>query len=97
MAIGTYNFVSLTMKIILLGLIFVLSLPAEEKTQHFVHLSFNSTFQWINDISSDLQKLLKYFEDTAIVAFFRILLAWFEVARATVFPNKLVLSLAIFH
>ena len=34
MAIGTYNFVSLTMKIILLGLIFVLSLPAEEKTQH---------------------------------------------------------------
>ena len=62
---------------ILLGLSFVLSLPAADKTQYFVHLSFNSILQLINGISSDLQKLLKYFNGTAIIAFFRILLALF--------------------
>ena len=68
---------SLIVKMILLGLSFVLSLPAADKTQYFVHLSFNSILQLINGISSDLQKLLKYFNGTAIIAFFRILLALF--------------------
>ena len=51
------------------------------QTKHstFFHLSFNSTLQLINVISSDLQKLLKYFIDTAIVAFFRIPLAALSV------------------
>ena len=59
------------MKITLLEWAFALSVPASEKTQYFVHLSFNSTLLLINSISSDLQKLLKYFITTAIVSFFR--------------------------
>ena len=35
--------------------------------------------------------LLKSFNDTAIVTFFRILLAWFRVGWATAFPNNLAL------
>ena len=46
-------------------------LPAADKTHYFVHLSFNSTLQLINGISSDLQKLLKYFNGTTIVAFLK--------------------------
>ena len=42
---GRYNFVSL--------LAFVLSLPAADKIQWFIHLSFNSTLKLINTISSD--------------------------------------------
>ena len=68
---------------------FVLSLPAADKTQYFVHLSFNYTLQWINGISNDFQKLLKYFNGTAIATFFRIPLAWFRLGWATVFPNNL--------
>ena len=49
-----------------------LSLPAAGSTQYFVHLSFNSALPLISSISSDLQKLLKYFNDTAIDAFCRI-------------------------
>ena len=49
-----------------------LSLPTGDKTQYFVHLSFHSTLKLVNDISSDLPKLLKYFSDTVVVAFFRI-------------------------
>ena len=41
----------------------------------------------INGISSDL-KLLKYFNGTVIVSFFRILLACFGLGRASVFPNN---------
>ena len=44
-----------------------ISLPAAEKAQH---LSLNSVFELINGISNDLQKLHKYFNGTAIVAFF---------------------------
>ena len=44
-------------------------------TKYFVHLSFNYTLQLINDISSDLQILLKYFNDTVTVTFLRIPLA----------------------
>ena len=69
---GTYSFVSLIVKIILLGSAFVLSLPAADKTQYFANLSFSSTLELIYIISSDLHKLLKYFNDKAIVAFFRI-------------------------
>ena len=70
---GTYNFVSLI--VMLLGLAFVLSLPAADKTQYFVHVSFNSILQLITGILKDLQKLLKYFNGTAIAAFFRTQLA----------------------
>ena len=54
-----------------LSSLLTLSLPAADKTQYFVHLGFSSTLQLINGISSDLQKLLKYFNYTAIVTFFR--------------------------
>ena len=37
---------------------------------------------------SDLQQLLKYFDSTAIVAFFRIPLALFGAGWAAVFPNN---------
>ena len=67
----TYSFLFLIVKTIL-ELLFVLSLPPDDKTQYFVHLSFNSTLQLINGISSDLQKLLKYFNMTAIAAFLKI-------------------------
>ena len=43
--------------------------------------------QLINGISSDIQKLLKYFNGTTIVAFFRIPLS----PQASVFSNNLVL------
>ena len=56
---GTYNFVSLIAKIILLALI--LSAPAAVKTQYFVHLSFSSTLQLINGISSDCKQQLLHF------------------------------------
>ena len=58
----TYNFVFLIIKII----------PPIAKTQCFVHLSFNSTFQLINDISSDLQTFLRYFNGKEIVVFSKI-------------------------
>ena len=54
-----YNFVSLIVKIVLLGVVFVLSAPVPDKAQYFVHLRFSSTLQLINGISSELQKLLK--------------------------------------
>ena len=55
-------------KIILLGLIHVLSLAFADKTKYFVCFSFDSILKLINDISSDLQKLRKCFNSTAIVA-----------------------------
>ena len=64
-----------------------LSAPAAVKTQYFVLLSFDSTLQLINDISSDLQKLPKYFNGTAPVAFFRIPFA----PSVSVLPNTLTL------
>ena len=82
---------SLIVKIILLGLSLVLSLPASAKTQCFVYLCFNSTLQLINGILSNLKKLRRYFNDTAIVTFFRVPLSWFGVGWATVFPIDLVL------
>ena len=77
----TYNFVSLIVKIIILSLALPLPLsaPPPDKTQWFVHLSFNYTSQLINGFSSDLQKLLKYFNGTAITAFVNIPLTAFGV------------------
>ena len=73
---GTYRFVSFIVKAILSeSLSLILSLTTANKTKYSVHLSFNSTLQLINGISSDFLKLLKYFNGTAIAAFFRIPLA----------------------
>ena len=83
---------SLIVKIISITLassLILFSLPATDKTQYFLHLTFNSTQQLINCISSDLQKLLKYFNGTAIAAFLKIPFA----PSATLFPNNLVLYL----
>ena len=89
---GTYNVVSLKVKLVLSSLTLALSLPAGDKTQQLNHLRFNTTLQLINGISSGLQKLLKYFIGTAIVGLFSIpsaaLSAW-----ATVFPYNLTLYL----
>ena len=89
---GTYNFVYLKVKIILRALSSLLisfSLPAPEKTQYFVHLSFNSTLQLINGISSDIQKLLKCFNGIADIAFLKIPSAAFDAGWAAVFSNNL--------
>ena len=78
--------------LLLLLLSLSLSSAVADKAQYFVHLSFNSTLQLINHSSSDLQKLLKYFNVTAIVTFFRIPLAA-VAGLATVFPYNFVLYL----
>ena len=48
----TYNFVSMVVKTTLLELASIFSVPSTNKTQCFVHLSFNFTLQLINGISS---------------------------------------------
>ena len=83
---GTYNFVSLIEKMILLELASLLLAPAVDKTQHFIYLSFNSILQLINGILKDLQVVHKYFNDTAISAFLKIP---FD-PLTSVFPNNLV-------
>ena len=55
-------------KVILFGLSFALSFSFADKTLYFAHLSFNSVLQLINGFSRDLQKILKYFNDTATVS-----------------------------
>ena len=68
---GTYKFVSLIVKIILLAfsaLSISLSLPDAGKRQYFAY----SSFQLINGIYFNLQKLVKYFNGTPIAAFVRI-------------------------
>ena len=74
---GTYNVVSLIVKIVLSELASALSAPAAAKTQYFIHLSFNSTLQLISGISSDLQKLVRYLNSMTIAAFFRVPLSLF--------------------
>ena len=61
------------------------STPSAAETQCLVHLSFDSTLQLLNSTSSDLQKLLRYFNGATVVVFFKIEL----FASATVFPNYL--------
>ena len=82
---------SLISKIILLELILPFSTLAKAETQCFVHLSFNSTFQLIYDISNDHQKLLIYFNDTATVAFFRIELFPSETNNLALFSSRSLL------
>ena len=74
-----YDFVYLIVKIILISflLLITFSIPAADRTQYFVHLSFKSTLQLLRGILRDIQKLLKYFNGEAIVTFFRIPLAVF--------------------
>ena len=67
------------------------------KTQYFVHLSFNSTLQLTNVILSDQWRLRKYFNDTAIDAFFKIPLVLFGIGWASVFPNTLDLYLKDYY
>ena len=85
----TYNFVSFIVKIILSGLASVLSAPFANKTQYFVHVSLMPILQLIYGISSNLQKLLTYFNGTAIAVFLKIPFG----PSASVFPNSLVLYL----
>ena len=58
MTTGTYNFESLIVKIISSSLVLTLSTAAAKK-HCLVQLSFNSPYQLINEISNDLQKLLR--------------------------------------
>ena len=79
MTTGTYSFVSLIVKTILLELapssLSVLAVPGADKTKCFVHLSFNSTLHLVTGSSSDLQEVLRYFNGMAMVALFITLLA----------------------
>ena len=50
---------------------------------------FPSKFKY--GILSDLQKLLRYFDRTVIIAFFSIPFVWFGTDLVTVFLNKLAL------
>ena len=84
-----YNFVSLIIKIILLGLESEFSVSFQAKTQYFVHLIFNSTLHLINDISRDLKKLPRSFNDIVIVVFIKIIFA----QSAYLLPNDLALYL----
>ena len=65
---GTYNLASLIVKLILLASSISLSLPDADKTQYFVHC----TVQLTKGIYTELQKLLKYFNDSSILEFVRI-------------------------
>ena len=76
-------------KITLLELALSLSAPVADKTQYFIHLSFNSSLHLISGILKDLQKVLKYFNGTENAAILKIHFA----ASALVFPNNLVLKL----
>ena len=80
---------SLTLKIILLESALLFSTTAEAKKHCFVHLSFNSLLQLINGISSDCQKLIRYFNGTAIAKFFQVQLFPFAAG----FSNNLAFSL----
>ena len=82
------HFLSLIRKIIL-----SLSVLPTDKTKCLVYLSFNSTTQLINEISSDLQKLPKYFNDTVIVTFCRASFTWFRLGWVTVSPYDSALYL----
>ena len=63
----------------------------QSKHKCFIHLSFNSTLELINGVSSDLHILRKFFNGTAIVVLFRIPLAAI-VGLANVFPTSSALN-----
>ena len=71
----------------LLELASLLSLPFTDKIRNFDHLTLNPTLQLINGILSDLQNLLRYFDDKAVVVFLKIP---FD-SSASVFTNNLKL------
>ena len=83
-------YLSLIVKKLLLGLISISIIIAICRR---ITISFDSLLQLISGILSGLQKLLKYFDGTAIFAFFRIGPAWLEVGWASVAPNNLALYL----
>ena len=70
----------------------VLLVPFEAKTQYFFHLCFNLILQLISDILSNLQKLLRYLNSTAITVFFKIPLALLSSMSPNI-PNSLALNL----
>ena len=84
----TYNFAFLIVKIILLEKALLLSPTAADKTHYFVYLYLNFILKLINDIPNDFQKLLEYFNGTAIVAFLQFLFA----PSVSVFPKNIALS-----
>ena len=75
----------LIVQMILLVLALGLSVTFEDKTQRFIL----STLQLINGISSDLQKLLGYFNGKGIAKFLEIPFAWWP----SVSPNNLALNM----
>ena len=85
----------LIVKIILLELALALSLlfRSTDKAQCFIHLGFSLNLQFVDGVSSDLQKLHRYFNSAAIVAFYIILLPIFEACWATLFSINLALYL----
>ena len=84
---GTCSFVSFIVKTILLEIASSLSTPATEKM--ICPFKFQLSFAINQYISSDLQKLLRYVNDTAIAVFFEVPFA----PSATVFHNDLALYL----
>ena len=68
------------------------SSSAVDNTHHFFHVKFNLILQLIKDISNDLKKLLKYFNDTTIFTFNLPTRALSGLA-ASILPNKLTLYL----
>ena len=91
MTTGTNNFLPFIVKIILIQLALAFLTLVAAKTQSLTHLSFKSTLQLISYLSSGLQKLLRYFNGVAIVAFFRIRLIWFGAGWSFVSPTNSVL------
>ena len=69
-------------------IISLILLSFADKTEWFVHSSFNYTLHLISGISSDLRKLLRYFNGTAAAMFFKIP----SSLTASVFANNLALS-----
>ena len=68
---GTYNFVFHSKnKIIKIAISIIITRCSQNIILCF-NSSFNSILQLINDVSSDLQNLFKYFNGTVIVAFLR--------------------------
>ena len=84
---------SLIVKIKLLELASSLSLLFPNKTQWFVHLSFNLTLHLINSILSDPKKLIKYFNGVEIAMFLKISF----VSSLSVVSNNLALHLKDFE
>ena len=72
MTTGTSNYLSLIVKILLVQLALLLSLPVVDKAQWLVHWSLNYALQLIIGTSSDLQKLLKNFNAITIVLFLKV-------------------------